>query len=163
MANQLPIATADDILNELEALVTLFTDAFPDAQIVRQNIPREPQPDTFVIAFQSANTETETALSYVNTREWQIIYVSGTSESDSANVLRALGSAEKLLVGNPRMVIPINDGSLRYMRISGYSTSQVAELEDGNKAGLAILQTEVRKARDLPTYEKIMETGVRRG
>lgn len=161
MAQHLPTATEDDILNEMEALVTLFSDAFPDATIVRQNIPKEPAPDTFVIAFQGDGTENETVLTYVETREWQIIYVSGTAESDSANVMRALNKAKKLTIGNPRMVIPIDDGSMRYMRVSNFGISQVAELEDEQKSGLGVLQTTVRKARDIETYDKIMEAGVR--
>ncbi|MFZ4454334.1 hypothetical protein [Salibacterium aidingense] len=162
MSQHLPTATEDDILNELNALVTLFSDAFPDAKIIRQTLPRQPEPNTFVIRFQSASIENETALTYVETREWQIIYVSGTAETDDQNVFRALRRSEKLTIGDPRMVIPINDGSLRYMRVANFGISQVAELEGEQKSGLGVLQTTVRKARDIETYEKITETGVRR-
>ncbi|MFD2704632.1 hypothetical protein [Salibacterium lacus] len=161
MAGHLPTATEDDIINEMEAIITHFSAAFPDATFVRQNIPEQPDPDTFVIVFQGESTSTETSLTYAAERDWQVIYVSGTDENDSANVMRALGRAEKLTVGDPKMVIPINDGSMRYMRVGNFGISQVAELEGGQKSGLGVLQTVVRKARDIQAYEKIMEAGVR--
>lgn len=159
----IPTASADDILNEMEALISYLSAEFPDAQFVRQMIPKDPQPGTFVVAFQNSSPRRETALTYVDTREWQIIYIAGTRPIDNAEVLRNLTKVQKLTYANQRMAIPINDGSLRYMRVTGFNFGQPAELEGGNKAGLAILTTEVRKARDYETYEKIMEVQIRRG
>lgn len=156
----LPNVTANDLLNELESVLTYIRDIYDDSRYERQNVPTSPQANTFVIRFQNARTQAETALTYVDIREWQIIYISGTKSSDVAEVLTRMNGIKRHTAGAFRQVIPINDGSLRYMRVGSFSFGQPFKLENGNHAIIGVLTTEVRKARDFPSYEKIMKAGV---
>lgn len=162
MVNELPAANADDILAELESVLTYIRGIFPDAHYERQNVPRQPQSDTFIIRFQNANVRQETALSYVDTREWQVIYIGRKEAYEVAEVLTKMNGIKRKLFGDMRLAIPIAD-SLRYMRMTGFSFGQPVKTEDGNHAIVGVLTTEVRKARDIEAYEKIMKAGVRRG
>ena len=78
-------------------------------------------------------------------------------------LISKMDTIKRATVGAVRQVIPLTDGSLRYMRISvnGFSYSAPVKTDDDRWACVGILRTEVRRARDLPTYEKIMETGIR--
>lgn len=157
----LPNAQVNDLLNELESVLSYIRDIYDDSRYERQNVPTSPQGNTFVIRFQNARTQQETALSYVDIREWQIVYIGGTQAMDVAEVMTRMNGIKRHIAGAFRQVIPINDDSLRYMRVGSFSFGQPFKMENGNHAIIGVLTTEVRKARDLPSYEKIMRAGVR--
>lgn len=158
----LPTANADDILFELDSVVEYIREYSPDSIILKQNVPLKPKKDTFVIRFQNASVVEETAISYVDTREWAIVYIGGDQSNDVSDVLTKMNGIKRKVYGDIRRVIPIKN-NLRYMRAKGFTFGQTVRMENGNHAAVGILTTEVRKARDLETYEKIMRTGVRRG
>mgnify|MGYP001164609927 FL=1 len=159
-------ASPDDIITELESVANFVSKIFDDEPIMYyQHVPKQPEEGSISVIFQNATVEQETALTYVDIREWQII-VFGKKDTEIAadpGVLRAMESIKKATIGAARQVIPLNDGSLRYMRIvnNGFSYGMPVKTEDGRWASVGILQTEVRRARDFETYKKIMEAGVR--
>lgn len=156
----LPNAKPNDLLNELEAVLSYIRGVYPTSGYERQNMPLQPQANTFVIRFQNSGTRQETALSYVDTREWQIVYIGGIQPFDVGDVLTKAEGVKRHTAGAFRQVIPVNNEDLRYMRVGSFSFGQPFKLEGGNHAVIGVLTTEVRKARDLPAYEKILQAGV---
>ncbi len=162
MSNALPTANADDILAELESVLSYICEYSPTSTFERQNIPLQPQADSFIIRFQNASSRQETAISYVDTREWQIVYIGGKEAHEVADVLAKMNGVKRKVLGDVRVAIPVAD-SLRYMRVTGFSFGQPVKTEDDRHAIVGVLTTDVRKARDIASHEKIMKAGVRRG
>lgn len=158
-------ASPDDIITELESVAGFIGSIFDNPVIYFQRIPEQPSAGDFSVIFQNSTTEQETALSYVDVREWQIIAF-GEKDVDAPadpNVMAKMEAIKRATVGAVRQVIPLSDESLRYMRIvnNGFSYSAPVKTEDGRWACVGVLQTEVRRARDYETYEKIMQAGIR--
>jgi len=167
---------ASDIVTELESVAAFVGDIFPEATVYYQRVPKKPETGDVAVRFENMTVEQETALTYVDIREWQII-VFGEKEVESPadpDLLSKMDKITRATVGAMRQVIPLDadiigapetyDGRpLRYMRIAvnGFSYSAPVKTEDDRWACVGILRTEVRRARDLPTYEKIMRSGVR--
>ncbi|WP_180229999.1 hypothetical protein [Bacillus sp. AFS073361] len=112
-------------------------------------MPSSPKANTFVVRIQYTDSKTETRASFLNDREFQLIYF-GTSSVD------VLTKADELnrLFQNDRFVVPIRD-SLRYIRVKGFSYGAAFKSASGVDSLIAIMQTETREARDFETYEKI--------
>ena len=112
-------------------------------------VPQEPAANTFVIVSQYSDIKTETGASYVNDREFQLIYY-GTSSVDVLTKMNEL--SQKL--NNDEKLIPIR-GSSRYIRVKGFNFGSVFKSQSGIPYSIAVMQTETREARDLPTYDQI--------
>lgn len=159
------MAEVGDIVTELEAVASFIGDLYTDGMVYYQRVPKEPNTGDIAVRFENATTQQETAISYVDIREWQII-VFGEKEVDKPAdpvLLSKMDGITRATVGAIRQVIPLDVDTLRYMRIAvnGFSYSAPVKTEDGRWACVGILRTEVRRARDLPTYQKIMKAGVR--
>lgn len=159
------MSTASDIITELEAVSGFIGDLFEGATVYYQRVPEKPNTGDIAVRFENTTTQQETAISYVDIRDWQII-VFGDKEVDKPadpELLSKMDTIKRATVGAMRQVIPLSDGSLRYLRIAvnGFSYSAPVKTEDDRWACVGMLRTEVRRARDIETYDKIMQSGVR--
>lgn len=143
------------IVNDLISVENFVKGAFPSAKTEKQTVPKHPSADTFVIRFQNDSRELETAGHYRIDREYQIVYIGASAPG----VLSKMDALSKTLY--QRKVIPIN-GSLRYIRVESFSFSQPFTTDNDLTACIGVLATEIREARDEPTYEKIMHVYERR-
>lgn len=137
-------------VNEINSVYDFIKAKFPNATIERQEVPEEPVANTFVVRLQHHDSKTETRATFVNDREFQLIYFG----SSSVDVITKIDELNRLFLNN-KIVIPIR-GSLRYMRVKGFSFGMALKSGSGVDYVIGVLQTETREARDLPTYEKIM-------
>lgn len=138
------------LINELNSIYDYLHDMYPTATIVRQDVPASPVADTFVIVSQYTDIKTETGASFLNDREFQLIYY-GASSAAVITKFDELTTKEK----NGQFVIPLR-GSSRYIRVKGFSYGSVFATQAGTlKYAIAVMQTETRDARELPTYETI--------
>jgi hypothetical protein len=142
------------VVTELNSIYDVLKANYPTAKIARQDVPTSPVANTFVVRLQYADSKTETRSTFINSREFQLIYF-GTSSVDVITKADELNKS----FNNDRLVIPIR-GSLRYMRVKAFSYGTAFKSAGGVDAVIAVLQTETREARDLPTYEKIKQVGV---
>jgi hypothetical protein len=137
------------VINELNSIYEYLKTAFPTATIERQDVPSEPKPNTFVVRLQYNENKSETSLTNINAREFQIIYFG----SSSADVLTKVDEFGKAL-NNNRKVIPIKE-SLRYIRVKAFSFGTPVKTASNINAVNCVIQTETREARDLPIEQKI--------
>ena len=142
------------VVSELNSIYDFLKAAYPTATVERQDVPESPKADLFVVRLQHNETQTETRASYRNDREFQLIYFG----KSSVDVLTKVDELSRLF-NNGRFAIPIR-GSLRYIRVKTFSFTTPFKSASGINAVIAVLQTETREARDLPTYEKIAQVGV---
>jgi hypothetical protein len=138
------------VVNEINSVYDFVKAQYPTSTIARQDVPKEPSPNTFVVRAQHSDSKTETRASFINSREFQLIYF-GTN---SVDVLTKVDELNRLFL-NDKFAIPIRD-SLRYIRVKGFSFGTALKSAGGVDYVIGVLQTETREARDLPTYEKIM-------
>lgn len=138
------------LINELNSIYDYLHDMYPTATIVRQDVPASPVADTFVIVSQYTDIKTETGASFLNDREFQLIYYGASSATVFARFDELTTK-----VKNGQFVIPLR-GSSRYIRVKGFSYGSVFATQAGTlKYAIAVMQTETRDARELPTYETI--------
>jgi hypothetical protein len=142
------------LVDEINSIYDFVQAKYPNVKVVRQDVPEKPSANTIVIRSQHNDSQTETRLSYVNSRDFQIIYF-GTSSLD---VTDKADEISRLFL-NDQMVIPIR-GSLRYIRVKAFSFGNALKSASDIYYVIGILQTETREARDLPTYEQINSVGV---
>lgn len=139
------------LITDITSIEDFVKSAFPSAATYKQDVPRKPAPNTFVIRFLSDSRELETTKTYRIDREYQVIYI-GT---DAPDVLTQMDSLSKALYQTK--LIPLNDDSLRYIRVESFSISQPFREETADLyACIGVLSTEIREARDQATYDKIM-------
>lgn len=137
------------VINELNSIYEYLKALFPTATIERQDVPATPVPNTFVVRMQDNESKSETSLTRLNSREFQLIYF-GTS---SVDVLTKVDEFDRVM-NNDRKVIPIKE-SLRYIRVKAFSFGTPFKTASNVNGIIGVIQTETREARDLPTYEKI--------
>ncbi|MGC4375803.1 hypothetical protein WD019_02510 [Fictibacillus sp. Mic-4] len=137
------------LVNELNSVYDVIKSMYPTSTIARQDVPTSPVANTFVVRVQYDNSETETRLTFKNDREFQLIYFG----SSSMDVLTKIDELNRLFL-NDKIAIPIR-GSLRYMRVKGFSFGTPAKSSSSVDYVIGVLQTETREARDQETYEKI--------
>lgn len=143
-------------ITEMESIKEFITEEFDDVNVILQNVPKQPQPNTFVLQFQNDNRERETSYHLRLNREYRVIYFDDRADK----ILERMNYVSKLFLYG-RLVIPIKD-SLRYIRVENFGYSEIFKTEsDEVEACIGTLQTELREAKDLKTYEKIMEVYVR--
>jgi hypothetical protein len=142
------------VVTELNSIHDVLKTKYPTATIVRQDVPTSPVANTFVVRLQYTDSKTETRATFLNSREFQLIYF-GTSSVD------AVTKADELnrLFQNDKFAIPIRE-SLRYIRVKAFSYGTAVKSASGVDTVIGVLQTETREARDLPSYEKITQVGV---
>lgn len=138
------------ILSELDAIVAHITPLHEGATYVQQNIPEEPTPNTFSVRFLRDSRSMETNLRMKIQREYQIVYF-GT---DIADVLTRMEAVSRKAL-NDNMMIPLQDGSLRYIRVESFSLSAPLTTESEVDAMIGILVGEVRECRTQEAFEKI--------
>lgn len=138
------------VVNELNSIYDMLKGAYPTAGIERQDVPEVPVANTFVVRLQNNDTQTETRATYRNDREYQLIFFG----SSSVDVLTKVDELSRLF-NNGKFAIPIRE-SLRYIRVKAFSFTTPFKSASSVDAVIAVIQTETREARDLPTYEKIM-------
>jgi hypothetical protein len=142
------------VVNELNSVYDYLKSLYPTATIERQDVPSEPKPNTFVVRLQDNESKSETSLTHINAREFQIIYFG----SSSVDVLTKADEIDRKL-NNDQKVMPIK-GSLRYIRVKAFSFSTPFKTASNINGIIGVLQTETREARDLPTYQKIMSVNL---
>lgn len=140
--------------NELQSVVDFVKTMYPTAKIIKQNVPSTPAANTFVIRLLTSDTESETLYHMRRNRDYQVVYYGSNVE----DVITKLDAVERKTMNN--LVIPIT-GSLRYIRVEGFSSSMPFKTESGVDVALGVLQTTVREARDQKTYDKIMHVYAR--
>lgn len=142
------------LVNDLVSIENFVKTVHPTAHTEKQTVPLLPVANTFVIRFQDERRESETAYHYRIDREYQIVYL-GANAPDVLTKIDVLGRA----IYQAR-VLPIS-GSLRYLSVESFSFGQPFQTDNNLHAGIAVLTTEVREARDQPTYQKIMNVHTR--
>lgn len=139
------------LLNEINSIYDYLHTQYPMATIARQDVPASPIANTFVIVSQYSDIKTETSVSFLNDREFQLIYF-GASSVDVITTMDNLTIKAK----TDQFVIPIR-GSSHCIRVKGFSYGSVFATQAGTlKYAIAVMQTETRDMRELPEYEKIM-------
>jgi hypothetical protein len=141
------------IINELDAVASAITAIYPNSKIMYED--NNPGSDTFVIRSDNNKFELETAASIKVGRLFQIVYYNDDMEA----VLSALDAFGLRCMQN-QSVIPLGD-SLRYVRVNGFNYSYPVRLESNMFAAVGALDAEIRQARDLATYQKIMQVYTR--
>lgn len=171
------MAGASDILTEIDAVAAFIGDIFKGSDVYKQRVPESPATGDISVGFEKASSEQETAATYVDIRDWRIV-IFGEKEFDKRadpDLLAKMDEIKRATVGALRQVIPLDsrvlgmaetvpdDRSLRYMRIAvnGFSYGAPVKTKDDRWACVGMLRTEVRQARDLQAYEKIMKAGIR--
>ena len=142
------------LVNDIQSVVDFIKSMYPKANVIKQNLPTTPTPNTFVVRLLTSSTESETLYHIRRDRDYQIVYY-GTNVSD---ILTKMDEIERKVTNN--IVIPIN-GTLRYLRVEGFSFSMPFKTESNIDVILGVLQTEAREARDQKTYDKIMHVYAR--
>jgi hypothetical protein len=137
------------VVNEVNSIYDFLKVAYSNATVERQDVPESPKADTFVVRLQNNDTQTETRASYLNSREFQLIYFGNSS----VDVLSKVDELNRLF-NNGKFAIPIR-GSLRYIRVKGFSFTTPFKSASGIDAVIAVIQTETREARDFEAFEKI--------
>lgn len=138
------------LVNEINSIYDYLRGMYPTATIVRQDIPATPVADTFVVASQYSDIKTETSASFLNDREFQLIYYGASSVAVLTRFDELTTKAK-----NGRFIIPIR-GSSHYIRVKGFSYGSVFTTQAGTlKYSIAVMQTETRDMRELPESEKI--------
>jgi hypothetical protein len=141
--------------NELVSVADFIRATYPTSTVLQQNVPLTPNPNTFVVRFQNDEREVSSGGAIKANREYQIIYI----DAKAPDILTKMDAiSRKCLYG--RLVIPIK-GSLRYIRVNGFSFGQILDTENDLEACIGVLQTEIREARDMEAYQKIMNVNAR--
>jgi hypothetical protein len=140
---------------ELDSVASVVETEFPGSAI-KYMVPKEPKTDTFSIRPQKSDLSTESLFTFRIERLYQLIYFS----NDAQKALDVMDKLSRRLLSGTTL-IPLNDGSLRYIRIGSFSFSDPVETESGLSAVLATMPTELRQARDQKEFEKIMRVSVR--
>lgn len=140
--------------NELQSVVDFVKTMYPTTKIIKQNVPSTPAPNIFAIRLLTSDTESETLYHMRRNRDYQIVYYGSNVE----DVLTKIDVLERKAMNN--IVIPIT-GSLRYVRVEGFSFGMPFKTESGVDVAIGVLQTTVREARDQKTYDKIMHVYAR--
>jgi hypothetical protein len=138
------------VINEVNSVGDFVKTQFPTVNVVKQNVPTAPVPNTFVVRVLRDQRSTELLYSMLVERDYQFVYF-GT---DAGDVLTKMDDLSRATMNN-QIVIPIT-GSLRYIRVEGFNFSQPFKTEGGVDAIIGVMQTQVREARDQATFEKIM-------
>jgi hypothetical protein len=142
------------VIDEINSIYDYVKAMYPTETIARQDVPKEPTANTFVIVSQNNDIKTETSVSYVNDREVQLIYYG----SSSVDVLTKMSELSQKL-NNDEKLIPLR-GSSRYIRVKGFNFGSVFQSQSGIPYSIAVMQTETREARDLPTYDQITAVNI---
>jgi len=137
------------VVNELNSIYEYLKALFPTATIERQDVPSTPTPNTFVVRTQDNESRSETSLTQINAREFQLIYF-GNSSVDVLTKADEFGDSLK----NNRRVIPIKE-SLRYIRVKAFNFGTPFKTASNINGIIGVIQTETREARDLPIEQKI--------
>ncbi|MGM1023549.1 MAG: hypothetical protein ACQEXV_24185 [Bacillota bacterium] len=143
------------ILTELDSVASVVLEAFPESEM-KYKVPKEPKTGQFVLRSQKNDLSTESRFTFRIERLYQLIYYS----DNPAEALDIMDRLSRLLMRGTTL-IPINDGSFRYIRIESFSFSDPVETESGLSAVIASMPTEIRQARDQKTFEKIMQVHAR--
>jgi hypothetical protein len=98
----------------LESVEDFVKTVHPTALTEKQNVPRKPPANLFVVRFQNDDRTSETGYHYRIDREYQIVYFG----ADEADVLTKMDSLSTALY--QRQLIPIN-GSLRNLCVESCS------------------------------------------
>lgn len=137
------------LIAELDSVAAAVSAVLPDIDI-KYSVPNDPKSGHFIIRTQRNELTAESRTIFRIERLYQLLYYAEHSEI-------ALDQIDKLsrhfMAGTT--LIPINDGSLRYIRIGSFSFSDPVENESGLKVIIAMMPTELRQARDQATFEKI--------
>lgn len=143
-----------DVIIELDSVASAISAEFP-VSAVKYDVPVVPVADTFVVRSQTNDINSETRFSMLIERDYQIIYFSDDLESAIRSIDRL---ARKCMNGDAVIAI---SGSFRYIRVGSFSYSQPIETENGLYAIVGVMRTELRQARDQPTFDKIMRVYAR--
>lgn len=138
------------LLAELDSVASVVLTEFPESAI-KYKVPKEPKAYQFVIRPQKNDLSTDSRFTFKIERLYQLIYFSDNPEI-ALDVMDKL--SRRLMAGTT--LIPINDGSLRYIRIGSFSYSDPVETESGLSAVIASMPTVVHQARDQETFNKVM-------
>lgn len=143
------------ILSELDSVASFITQAFPSSAI-KYDIPNEPKANTFVIRTQSTDVQTESRMHVRIERTYQLIFYSD-------DVQTAFETMDRLsfLTMDGNALIPLNDDSLRYIRVESFSFGNPLETESGLHVVIGVMPTQVRTARTQEIFAKIAEIGTR--
>ena len=151
------------IVNEMVSIADFIGELYEENTVLLQNVPENPQSGTFLIQFQNDNRERISALAISGNREYRVIYFG----DQAPDVLKKMDGLSRLFLYG-RRVIPIKDeeneeGSLRYIRVMDFSFGEIFKTVQNEdvEACIGVLQTQTKEARDVETYEKIMEVYTR--
>jgi hypothetical protein len=140
------------VINEINSIRDVLLTVYPSPTVVhRQDVPTTPTANSFVVRLMNDTTDTETRFSTRSEREYQIVYFG----SSSVDVLTKIETLSRKFL-NKNAVIPIK-GSLRYMRVEGFSFGMPFKSSSGVDAVIGVMQTTTRTARDQDQYEKMAE------
>lgn len=143
------------LLVELDSVASDLMIEFPDSAI-KYEIPKEPQSNTFIVRAQVNDFSTESRFTFRIERAYQIIFYHDDPQAALETMDRL---ARRCLKGEA--MIPILDDSLRYIRINSFGYALPVKTESELFSIMAVMPTELRQARDLETYQKIMKVNTR--
>lgn len=143
------------IQNELDSVASFLTSLYPSATI-KFAIPKEPKADTFVVRAGVTDISTETRFHMRIERDYQIVYYG----VDVGATLERMDHLSRQAMDG-RLVIPMLDGSMRYIRVDSFSFSHPTEAEGGLFAAIGVMPTELRQARTQEVFEKIQQISAR--
>lgn len=127
-----------DVLTELESYVSYIQGLFPDAHIERQNIPKNPDANTFVIKVVGTDIEQHGEYTFVE-REITIHYV-GKSDLDVFQVAEQI----RMDLRNRKNTIPLV-GSKQHIQVTNFSHSEPFTYTESDYRGLIYVLTSVTK------------------
>ena len=143
------------ILTHIDSVASFVQAFFPEVE-VKYFIPKEPKENTLVIRAPATDLATETRYSIRTERDYQLVYYT----SDIGSALERMDVLSRKVMDG-RAVIPINDGSMRYIRVGSFSYGYPVETEGGLFAIIGVMPTETRQARTQETYEQIQKIATR--
>ncbi|MFS0841165.1 hypothetical protein [Paenibacillus sp. 1P03SA] len=144
-----------DFITELDSVAAVLSAEVPGTDI-KYDVPKEPASGQLIIRAQRNELVTESHFTTRIERLYQIIYFS----NDPAAAISAMDRlSRKLMFGTT--LIPVEDGSFRYIRIESFSFSDPVETESGLAAVIATMPTSIRQARDRETFVKITKLNAR--
>lgn len=142
------------LINDIISVENFVKAKFPTALTEKQTPPKQPPPGLFVIRLQNDRRESETRLHFRTDRDYQIVYYAKTAP----DVLAKMDALSTALYQT--QLIPIS-GSLRYIRVESFTFSQPFLTQNDLYAGIGVLSTQVRQARDQQAYDKIQHVYAR--
>lgn len=130
-----------NVVDYISSLSDFIQFVSPDSTVIKQNVPKDPSPNTFITRVQKNTRSLETGYHSLVELEFQVVYYG----ADILDTLNKIESVSQVIFDN-HIMIPIN-GTNSYMTIDSFSYSEPVKNVNNVDMVLGILTAEVREAR----------------